>query len=52
MIMQHKKVTYLYYQGIYLPETIDDYFTFIDKEFDFMNKRNARIHEYALENNL
>lgn len=35
-----------------LPETIDDYFTFIDKEFDFMNKRNARIHEYALENNL
>lgn len=32
-----------------LPETIDEYFKFIDAEFEFLNKRNNRIKKYALE---
>ncbi len=35
-----------------LPETVDDYFTFIDKEFKFLEKRNLRIKEYCTEHNL
>ena len=35
-----------------LPKTIDDYFHFIDKEFEFMDKRNQRIAQYCKENNL
>ena len=35
-----------------LPETIDDYFVFIDKEFDFLKKRNARIKKYAEERSI
>ena len=35
-----------------LPETVDDYFTFIDKEFKFLEKRNQRIKEYCIEHNL
>ena len=34
-----------------LPKTIDDYFTFIDGELDFLKKRNQRIKEYC-DNNL
>ena len=30
-----------------LPKTIEDYFKFIDKEYDFLEKRNKRIKEYA-----
>lgn len=30
-----------------LPETLSDYLSFIDKELDFLQKRNARIKEYA-----
>ena len=29
-----------------LPKTLEEYFEFIDKEFDFLNKRNIRIQEY------
>lgn len=32
-----------------LPKTVDEYFEFIDKEFSFLNRRNARIKEYAEE---
>ena len=35
-----------------LPETIDDYFTFIDEEFDFLDKRNQRIKDYCQVHNL
>lgn len=35
-----------------LPETVDDYFKFIYKEHDFLDKRNARIKEYCLQHNL
>ena len=30
-----------------LPKTVDDYFLFIEREFDFLGKRNARIKEYC-----
>ena len=30
-----------------LPKTIDEYFTFIEKELDFLNKRNDRIKKYC-----
>ena len=33
-----------------LPKTVDDYFRFIDGEFDFLDKRNARIKAYAETN--
>ena len=35
-----------------LPETIDDYFKFIQNEYEFLEKRNARIAEYCREYNL
>ncbi|WP_034485701.1 DUF6994 family protein [Butyrivibrio fibrisolvens] len=35
-----------------LPKTIDDYFHFIDMEFDFLNKRNQRIATYCKNNRL
>ena len=35
------------FTGSGLPKTLDDYFTFIEKEFAFMDKRNARIKEYC-----
>ena len=35
-----------------LPETVEDYFEFIYKEHEFLDKRNQRIKEYALANNL
>ncbi|WP_207654129.1 DUF6994 family protein [Pseudobutyrivibrio ruminis] len=30
-----------------LPKTVEDYFHFLDNELDFLQKRNARIREYA-----
>ena len=30
-----------------LPKTLDEYFAFIDGEFDFLDKRNARIREFS-----
>ena len=30
-----------------LPETVEDYFIFIEKEFKFLEKRNQRIKEYC-----
>ncbi|MCR5235368.1 MAG: hypothetical protein K6E53_15910 [Lachnospiraceae bacterium] len=30
-----------------LPKNVDEYFAFIDKEFEFLNKRNRRIKEYG-----
>lgn len=35
------------FTGSGLPKTIDDYFTFIEKEFAFLDKRNARIRDYC-----
>ena len=35
-----------------LPETVEDYFEFIRREHEFLNKRNARIREYCIEHNL
>lgn len=35
-----------------LPETVDEYFAFIRKEHEFLDKRNKRIQEYCLEHNL
>ena len=35
------------FTGSGLPKTIDDYFTFIEKEFTFLDKRNARIRDYC-----
>lgn len=35
-----------------LPKTLDDYLSFIDKEFCFLDKRNKRISEYAIKNGL
>ncbi len=32
-----------------LPKTIDEYFGFIDREFDFLNKRNKRIAHFCKE---
>lgn len=33
-----------------LPKTIDDYMNFIDKELDFLDKRNARIADFCANN--
>ena len=33
-----------------LPKTVDEYLSFIDKEFDFLEKRNKRILEYQNKN--
>lgn len=30
-----------------LPKTLDEYFAFIDKEFEFLSKRNKRIDDYC-----
>lgn len=30
-----------------LPKTVDEYFSFIEKEFDFLTKRNQRIAKMA-----
>lgn len=30
-----------------LPQTTDDYFTFIENEYDFLDRRNKRIKEYC-----
>ena len=30
-----------------LPTTVDEYFDFIEKEFDFLDKRNQRIKDFA-----
>lgn len=35
-----------------LPKTVDDYLGFMDKEFEFLKKRNKRISEYAIANGL
>ncbi len=35
-----------------LPKTIDEYFTFIGAEFDFLEKRNLRIKEYSIRNRI
>ena len=35
-----------------LPQTVDNYLSFMEKEFDFLSKRNKRISEYAFENGL
>lgn len=35
-----------------LPETVDDYFEFIRKEHEFLDKRNRRILKYSKETNL
>ena len=35
-----------------LPKTVDEYFEFIRREHEFLDKRNARIAEYCKENNL
>lgn len=35
-----------------LPKTIDEYFTFLDKEFVFLKNRNQRIKEYCEGNGL
>lgn len=35
-----------------LPETVNDYFEFIHKEHNFLDKRNERIREYCLQHNL
>ena len=34
------------------PKTVYEYLDFLDKELDFLNKRNARIEEYCRNNNL
>ena len=35
-----------------LPETVDEYFEFIKREHEFLDKRNARIAEYCKEHNI
>ena len=35
-----------------LPKTLDDYLSFIDKEVEFLNKRNKRIDEYCKKHGL
>lgn len=32
-----------------LPKTLDDYFSFVEKELEFLDRRNQRIHEYCIE---
>ena len=41
-----------FFQESGLPKTIDEYFMFIEKEFDFLNKRNDRIKNYCDMNKL
>ena len=35
-----------------LPKTLDGYFIFIEKEYEFLDKRNKRIKEYAEKHGL
>lgn len=35
-----------------LPKTLDGYFSFIEKEYEFLDKRNKRIKEYAEKHGL
>ncbi len=35
-----------------LPDSVDEYLTFIRREHEFLDKRNARIQKYCIENNL
>ncbi len=35
-----------------LPKTVDDYLLFIDKELEFLQKRNQRIRNYCITNGL
>ena len=35
-----------------LPETVEDYFSFLAKEHIFLDKRNSRIQEYCIEHGL
>lgn len=35
-----------------LPETVEDYFRFLLKEHIFLDKRNRRIQEYCIKNNI
>jgi hypothetical protein len=35
-----------------LPENVEDYFEFIRKEHEFLDKRNERIKEYCLEHSI
>ncbi len=35
-----------------LPKTVNEYFEFIDGEFEFLDKRNQRIKKYCIENGL
>lgn len=35
-----------------LPETVEDYFEFIRKEHEFLDKRNMRIQEYCIKHGL
>ena len=35
-----------------LPITLEDYLSFVEKEFDFLEKRNRRINEYAVAHRL
>lgn len=41
-----------YFERSGLPKTVDEYFYFLEKELDFLDKRNQRIKEYALANAL
>ena len=34
------------------PDTVEDYFTFIRKEHEFLDKRNQRIQKYCIEHSL
>ena len=40
------------FNGDGLPKTVDDYLQFIDREFEFLAKRNNRIREYAISEGL
>lgn len=40
------------FQKTGLPETVGDYFKFIRKEHEFLDKRNKRIQQYCIEHNL
>ena len=35
-----------------LPETVEDYFNFLLKEHIFLDKRNLRIQEYCIKNDI
>ena len=41
-----------YFEENGLPKTLDEYFTFIKKEFEFLDKRNKRIQDYCTTNGI